>query len=203
MVTMNQPNDPAGSGQSEGMGAQAKEAGQHMASVAKDEAGRVVGEAGRQVRDMLDRTRSEVVDQAGTQQERLASGLRSASDELSSMGDSVEEPGMATQLVRAAGERTRAIAEWLEERDPTSLMEEARAYARRRPGMFLAIAAAAGIAVGRITRAAVGTASESGAGDTGRDYPTPRSVADVPGSSDRTGAGMGDVPPTMMGDVAP
>ena len=196
MVTMNQPNDPAGTGrlpgdpsmtdpamaappadeQSEGMAGkakemagQAREAGQHVAQVSKDEAGRVVGEAGRQMRDMLDRTRSQVMDEAGAQQDRVATGLRSASDELSSMGDSVEEPGMATQLVRAAGERTREIAEWLEGRDPASLMDEARAYARRRPGMFLAIAAVAGIALGRITRAAVGNASESDeAGHDGR-----------------------------------
>ena len=191
MVTIYEPNDPAGTGvppaparpaegaqdrgmpeqagqmgtgdQSQGMGTQAKEAGQRMGSVAKDEAGRVVGEAGRQAREMIDRTRSEVMAEAGTQQERVATGLRSASDELSAMarGESVEEPGMASQLVQSAGERTRAIADWLGERDPQSLMEEVRAYARRRPGMFLAAAVVAGVALGRVTRAAIGNASDS------------------------------------------
>jgi hypothetical protein len=180
VVTIYEPNDPAGAGvpprpmpeqpgqmgagdQSQGMGTQAKEAGQRMGSVAKDEAGRVVGEAGRQAREMIDRTRSEVMAEAGTQQERVATGLRSASDELSAMGrgESVEESGMASQLVRSAGERTRAIADWLGERDPQALMEEVRAYARRRPGMFLAAAAIAGVALGRVTRAAIGNASDS------------------------------------------
>jgi hypothetical protein len=189
VVTIYEPNDPAGAGvppapprpaegaqdrrmpeqpgqmgtddQSQGMGTQAKEAGQRVGSVAKDEAGRVVGEAGRQAREMMDRTRTEVMAEAGSQQERVATRLRSAGDELSAMGDSVEEPGMATQLVRAAGERTRAIADWLGERDPQSLMEEVRTYARRRPGMFLAAAVVAGVALGRVTRAAIGNASDS------------------------------------------
>ena len=186
MVTIYEPNDPAGAGvpprpmpeqpgqmgaddqsqgmgTQEGMGTQAKEAGARMGSVAKDEAGRVVGEAGHQAREMIDRTRSEVMAEAGTQQERVATRLRSASDELSAMarGESVEEPGMASQLVQSAGEQTKAIADWLAERDPQAILEEVRVYARRRPGVFLAVAAIAGVALGRVTRAAIGTASES------------------------------------------
>ena len=49
--------------------------GAHVAEVAKGEAGKVAGEAGRQTRNLMDQARSEANDQAAQQQERVASGL--------------------------------------------------------------------------------------------------------------------------------
>ena len=56
---------------------------------------------------------------------------------------------MAGNLVREAAQRTGSLAEWLNARDPGSVLDEVKSFARRRPGAFIAIAAVAGVAVGR------------------------------------------------------
>lgn len=149
-------------GRQEGLGDRAGEAGAHMADVAKGEAGRVVSEAGRQARNLMGQARNELADQAGTQQQKVANGLRTVSQQLSDMGDKAENPGMAVDLVREAAQRTGSLASWLDARDPGAIVEEVKRFARRRPGVFIGIAAVAGIALGRVTRAAVTSASEAG-----------------------------------------
>lgn len=146
---------------SSGLPERAGTEGAHVAEVAKGEAGKVAGEASRQARNLMDQARSEASDQAAQQQERVAKGLRKVSDQLQGMGDSAQE-GLAGNLVREAAQRTGSLADWLDARDPGSLLDEVKGFARRRPGTFIAIAAAAGVAVGRLTRAAVTTATESG-----------------------------------------
>jgi uncharacterized protein YjbJ (UPF0337 family) len=132
----------------------------HVTEVAKGQAGKVAGEAGRQARNLMDQARSEATDQAAQQQERVASGLRKVSGQLKSMGDNAEE-GMAGNLVREVAQRTDSLAEWLDARDPGSVLEEVKSFARRRPGAFMAIAAVAGVAVGRLTRSVMANVSES------------------------------------------
>jgi uncharacterized protein YjbJ (UPF0337 family) len=148
--------------------------GAHVAEVAKGEAGKVAGEARRQVRGLMDQARTEASDQAAHQQERAARGLRKVSDQLQSMGDTAEE-GLAGNLVREAAERTGSFAEWLDARDPGSLLNEVKGFARRRPGTFIAIAAVAGVAIGRLTRAVVSNATQSD--DTMQPVSAPRYVA--------------------------
>jgi ElaB/YqjD/DUF883 family membrane-anchored ribosome-binding protein len=148
------PND------SSGLSDRAVSEGTHVAEVAKGEAGKVAGEARRQARSLMDQARTEAKDQAAHQQERAASGLRKVSDQLQSMGDTAEE-GLAGNLVREAAQRTGSFAEWLDARDPGSLLDEVKSFARRRPGTFIAIAAVAGVAIGRLTRAAVTNATQS------------------------------------------
>jgi hypothetical protein len=161
----------------QGLGDRAGQAGSHMADVTKNQAGRVASEAGAQVRNMMGQARTELTDQAGQQQERVAGGLRTMSEQLTSMGDNAEG-GMAADLVREAAQRTGSLADWLQARDPGSLVEEVKSFARRRPGTFITIAAVAGLAIGRVTRAAVTNATESGdtrtAGMTGAVPPVPR-----------------------------
>lgn len=145
---------------SSGLPDRAASEGAHVAEVAKGEAGKVTGEAGRQARSLMDQARSEANDQATQQQERAVSGLRKVSDQLQSMGDTAEE-GLAGNLVREAAQRTGSFAEWLDARDPGSLLDEVKSFARRRPGTFIAIAAVAGVTMGRLTRAAVSNATQS------------------------------------------
>jgi hypothetical protein len=133
----------------------AADAGQHVAGTAKDQAANVATEASRQAQDLLAQTRTELQDQAAAQQQRAASGIRSLSAELSSMAERSEQSGTATELVRQASQKAGELAGWLEQRDPGSLVQELKSFARRRPGAFLAIAAGAGLAAGRLTRGAV------------------------------------------------
>ena len=74
---------------------------------------------------------------------------------------------MANDLAQQASSKVRDIASWLESREPGDLLEEARRFARRRPGTFLACAALAGLVGGRFTRGMADEArDDSGTADT-------------------------------------
>jgi hypothetical protein len=128
------------------------QAGQHVASVAKDQAATVTAEAGRQAKNLLGQARSELSQQASTQQQRVADGLKSLSQELHSMSQHSDQPGPAAQLARQGAQATEQVASWFDGRDPGALVEEVRSFARRRPGAFLLMAAGAGLLAGRLTR---------------------------------------------------
>ncbi|WP_138444203.1 hypothetical protein [Sinomonas susongensis] len=145
----------------------AQEAGASASAVgqtAKDEATNVAREAQFQAKDLIHQSRQELMHQASAQQERAAQGLKSLHEELSSLAEKSENPGVGTDLVRQAAQRAGAFAEYLGQRDPGSLLNEVKSYARRKPGTFLAIAAGAGLLAGRLTRSLAAGASNNGAG---------------------------------------
>ncbi|ERK73526.1 hypothetical protein [Leifsonia aquatica] len=142
----------------------ATDEGQHVVEVAKQEAGDVVDEAKSQARDLYQQAQSELRDQAAVQQERVASGLRAISDELSQMAEASESRGVASELVQQAAERAGGVASWIGQRDPGSLLGEVKAYARRNPGTFIAAAAVAGVLAGRLTRSLTSGPPKAGAG---------------------------------------
>ncbi|WP_270367046.1 hypothetical protein [Microbacterium algeriense] len=127
---------------------------------AKDEAATVVGEAKTQAKDLYAQTQRELSEQANTQQQRLAGGLRSVSDELGSMATNSDGSGVASDLVQQVSGRLSAAATWLGDRDPGSVLTEVKRYARRKPGTFILAAAIGGIVVGRLTRALAANASD-------------------------------------------
>lgn len=152
----------------------AKDAGQRVVGTTKDEAAKVVGEAKNQVKDLYSQASSELKDQASTQQKRVAEGLRSMGDELGSMAQNSEGNGVANQLVSSLSSRAGSVAEWLDARDPGSLLREVRSYAARKPGAFIAIAAGAGILAGRLTKSLVTAAKD--------ESQAPGSAAQSPGA---------------------
>lgn len=153
----------------------AKEAAQNVTETAKDEAASVVAEAKTSARDLFDQAKADLSEQAGTQQQKVAEGLRSVSTELHSMVSASDQSGVATDLVRQAAERSSSVASWLDERDPGSLLAEVKSFARQKPGTFLLLAAGAGILAGRISRnlsADAPTPDRSPRTDTGTANPT-------------------------------
>ncbi|GAA2863803.1 hypothetical protein [Paenarthrobacter ilicis] len=150
-----------------------------VVDTAKTEAGHVAQEVKVNARQLLHQTKGELTDQAQAQQQRVADGLRSISDELSTMAKSTENGGVATDLVQQAAQRSSSIAQWLDGRDPGSLLDEVKGFARRKPGTFLLIAAGAGILAGRLGRGMadntpVGGGSATGTTDVSTE--TPRAV---------------------------
>lgn len=143
------------------LGEQAADSGRRVAGVAKDEATEIVAEVRVQVSDLFFEAREQLNEQASSQQERVATGLHAVSEELQRMADNSGEGGMATDLVRQAATRTGSVASWLGDRDPGSLLEEVRQFAREKPGTFIAIAATAGVLAGRLTRSAASESAES------------------------------------------
>ena len=158
--------------QASAVGQGAAQAGQQVASVAKDQAQNVVAEAGSQAKDLLTQARSELTEQAGTQQQRLAQGLRALGDELQAMTQHSESPGVATDLAKQASTRTHDAASWLESREPGSLMSELQSFARQRPGVFLALAAGAGLVAGRLGRGVKDASSDDSPSASGSGYAT-------------------------------
>ena len=142
----------------------ATDAGKHVAGVAKDQAGQVTAEAGRQVKQLVGQAQSELSTQAQAQQEKLAGGLHAVGDQLKSMANNADQPGVATDLAHQAADKAHEFAGWLDARDPGSVLNEVRAYARRRPGTFLAIALGAGLVAGRLARGLAADPDEMSSG---------------------------------------
>lgn len=164
--------------QAAAVGQGAAEAGQQVVATAKDEAHHVAAETTNQAKDLLHQTRSELTDQAGAQQQRLAAGLRALGDELESMTRHSEQPGAATNLAKQAASKSRDVASWLEAREPGHVVRDVQDFARQRPGVFLLLAAGAGVVAGRLGR---------GIKDAGTDdstatplQPEPAPIVDTP-----------------------
>jgi hypothetical protein len=145
---------------------QSTQAAKDVAGTAASEAKNLTREAGTQAKNLASVLGSNLKDQAGARQQKVARGLWSLSDELQSMAQGAENSGPASNLVGQAAQRAGDMAVWFAARDPGSLLEEAKGFARKRPGAFLAVAAGAGLLAGRLTRgltaAQPGTRSPAG-----------------------------------------
>ena len=182
----------------------AADSAQNVAETAKTEAANVAGEVKTNARDLMHKAKSDLTEQAGTQQQKVAEGLRSVAGELHSMAAASDQPGVATDLVRQAAERSSAVASWLDNRDPGSLLTEVKSFARQRPGTFLLLAAGAGVLAGRLSRSlsagapettgttASGTSAAGRIPDTGVAVPPPPVQMPAPQT---TTAGFADTYP--------
>lgn len=130
----------------------AKDAAQQVAGTAKEQAGQVAQEAKTQVKQVVGQARSELSDQAQVQQTKAAGGLRSLGEQLTAMAKGSDQPGVATDVAHQAADRVHQLAGWLEDRDPQGVLDDVRAFARRKPGVFLVAALGAGVLAGRLGR---------------------------------------------------
>ncbi|WIM18863.1 hypothetical protein [Microbacterium sp. zg-B185] len=165
----------------------------HVAETAKSEAGVVAREVTSQAKDLYAQTQRELKDQAQVQQQRVASGLRSVSEELDSMTANAENPGLAADLLRQAAGRISGAAAWLGDRDPGSLLTEVKSFARRRPGTFIIGAAVLGVAAGRLTRALAANASDERSDSAAAAPASPTTAGTAPTTSGELYA----TPPTV------
>jgi hypothetical protein len=168
------------------VGQSAAEAGSHVAQTATDQARMVASETARQARDLLGEASGQAVDQASVQQQRAARQLRTVADELQEMAAKGGQSGVATEVAHQAAERIHGAASWLEQREPADLLQAVRDFARRRPGVFLASAAAVGLVAGRLTRGATAAARSNGQ-PVGSSQRSPREIphaATIPGPPD-------------------
>jgi len=134
-----------------------------VAGTAQEKGKEVLGEAKTQAQSLLGQVREQLSQQTQQGHQSAHQGLSSIADELSAMIDGRgAQGGPASQLAEQARDRVNEIARWLEQRQPGDLVEEARNFARRRPGTFLVGALLAGVAVGRLTRGAVDAHRDSG-----------------------------------------
>jgi hypothetical protein len=130
------------------------------------------------------------------------------SDELRGMAEHGES-GLGAQLARQGADFTDQAADFLQKHEPGDLLEEVRGFARRKPGMFLLAAVAAGVVAGRLTRSlaaggtgtpsGVGMPEQSGGGAAADDYP----VAPPPAPVNAPPVAPTSAPPPAPTPVAP
>jgi len=127
------------------------QAGKHVGDVAREQASGVAAEAGRQGRNLVEQAQGQLHEQAAGGQQRIAQKLLSLSDELRSMAGNSNQ-GVAADVTQQAASRIGDAGHWLEKREPRQVVNEVQSFARRRPAMFLVLAAGAGLVAGRLTR---------------------------------------------------
>jgi hypothetical protein len=177
----------------------AAEKGQEVASHAAEQAATVGSQALGQARTVLDSASGDVREQLEQRLATLAEAARTTADELQALVEGrPEEAGRTKELAQSASQHIGRLADRADELGVQGVVEEVTDLARRRPVLFLAGAATAGVLVGRMARAgkeaqrgSSGTASGavgSGAGATGNGATTPdwgmtATGAPVPGAT--------------------
>jgi hypothetical protein len=167
------------------VGQTATQAGSQVASTAADQAKNVVAETRYQAQDLLQQGRSQLRDQAATQQQKAAQGLGSLAQQLRALADGTSDgaPGPARDLIQQASGKLEEFGSWLQNREPAELLDEVRAYARRKPGAFLLGAALAGVVAGRLTsgikaaHTGSGSLLSSGSGGSSGNYAVDQGAA--------------------------
>jgi hypothetical protein len=150
---------------------------------AKETAGEVVtqakavaGEARDQLSTMFDQTRSELAQQADARTKQAAGGLRTLAGQVEALADGrPQDAGPLAGVLADARSRVSTMADRLESAGPQGVIDDVSSFARRRPLVFLAVAAGAGFAAGRLARAGKAAAQDgpSSTGTTARALPAP------------------------------
>jgi hypothetical protein len=117
---------------------------------AAEQAGAVADQAKRQTSRIADDARQELRRQGDEQAQRVAGGLHDAGRQLHTMAEAGE--GLVADLAHQASDGVERVARTLDERGVEGIAEDARGFARRRPGLFLAAAGAAGFVAARAIR---------------------------------------------------
>ncbi|ETK37294.1 hypothetical protein, partial [Microbispora sp. ATCC PTA-5024] len=153
----------------QGTAQQARAAAGEVAETARDQARLVAREAGDQTRRLAHQLRRRTAEQAQQQSRRAADAVRQWSDELSAVGDGVKPDSPVHGVVQQVADRGTRVADYLETEGLNGVVRDVQAFARRRPGLFLAGALAAGFLVGRAAKAVSG--ADDAAGPTGGGSP--------------------------------
>ena len=168
-----------------------------VVGAAAHQAADVVGQAKAQLLDLTSQSRTEVMSQLDTQGARVAGGLNTWSTQLAAFADGrVADAGPLPHYARDAEQRVQRLAGRLEQGGAQGVLDDVTAFARRRPAMFLAGAAALGFVVARVVRAGAAAASDGDvAGSAGRApmasfQPPPTPIASAPVAVGEPLAGM-------------
>ena len=169
--------------------AHAQDAAHQVAGTATEQAQHVKTETVRQARNLAGEATGQLSSQAKDQTQRLTAALRQLGDELKGMADGGQPGGTATELAHQGSERVHSLASYLDGKESAEILNNARGFARRRPGAFLAGAAVLGLLAGRVGRGVkdahtensnTGDASDVPAGVAAPTYQTTRPLQPAP-----------------------
>jgi len=140
---------------------EAVQRGAEVATVAKEELANVVAEFRGQFQHLWGETSVQLREQARSGQQQAADMLRSLSGELGHLASRSEQDGPLTAFARSAAAQGGEWSHWLANTEPADVLADIRRFARRRPALFLAGAAVAGIVIGRLSRGLMESASST------------------------------------------
>ncbi|MFC8310420.1 hypothetical protein ACFUMJ_12030 [Streptomyces olivaceus] len=146
---------------------EAKQAASQVAGTAAEQARGVAGEARQQAGSALGDLRSRAMGEADEQTRRAAGRLRQWSSDLSGLAAHARDDSPARGLVAQAADTGSRAADYLEEQGVEGLVGDLQHFARRRPGAFLGGALLAGLAVGRLGKAAQASGNDGDGNDAG------------------------------------
>jgi len=140
---------------------QATDDARQLADTVKTRAGEVTGELLGSGRSLVDDARSQFQSEARAIPERMATTFRGLGEEVQALaeGRPEEAPTLSQYVWRAAdgfygaADRFYAVAEDIQERGFSGVLDDVQTFARRRPGAFLLGAAVLGFGVGRYVKA--------------------------------------------------
>jgi hypothetical protein len=132
---------------------QAGQAAGEVKSTALEQARTVTGEARRQTESAVSDLRERVTQEMEDQARRAAGTVRQWADDLAALADNAPGESQARSLVAQAADGGHRAADYLDKHGVAGMTDELKGFARRRPGAFLAGAALAGLAVGRMGKA--------------------------------------------------
>jgi len=156
----------------------------------KGQASDIVTNAAEQLGDTMTETKAQVASAFDTQRDRtvasltgIAEALRTAGDKMgSTASDGAEIPAAIGPMVRDAADRLAQSAEFLRNKDVSSLLSEARALAQRQPVAFIGTMFALGIAGARLlTDSSGGATPPAPASPNGSSTATDSAVEMEPG----------------------
>ncbi|WP_406840505.1 hypothetical protein ACICHK_37925 [Streptomyces sp. AHU1] len=141
---------------------QAKQAASQVAGTAAEQAKTVVGEARQQAGNALGDLRGRAMEEADGQARRAAGVLRQWAQDLSGLAEHAQGDSPARHLAAQAADRGHRTADYLDKQGVEGLVSDLQNFARRRPGAFLGGAVLAGLAVGRLAKAATNASRPDG-----------------------------------------
>lgn len=160
-----------------------------VAQVAADQASTVTTQAIDQARTVLDGATVELRDQLEQRLRDLSSSARTTADELQALVDGrPDDAGRTRDLAASASDHIARLADRADNLGVQGVIEEASDLARRRPVLFLAGAATAGLLVGRMARAGREVGGSTSGGEAG-ELPTGTTA----GATDPGGPAAGGV----------
>ncbi len=138
----------------------ARDEARDVAGDAREEAKAVASEAATQVHNVVDSTRSALRTQARESTERASGALGDLGSQFRALAEGDREgAGALGRYADEAGARLRTMADRLNSKGFDGVVDDVQVFARRRPGTFLAIAAATGFVAGRLFRGSKAAAS--------------------------------------------
>lgn len=171
-----------------------------VAGEATEQAKVVAREAKDHVRDLVDRGRSDLGDEASARSQQAAGSVRTLADRVGALasGDP-DSSGPLADLLREGQDRLQTFAGRLDD-GPAAVLDDVRSFARRQPVLFLASAGAIGFLVGRLARATRDQSQDAASTDdtAGRELAPPvlpGAPLPLPGDASATGVG---VDPTLV-----